>query len=202
LGCIFCLVLIFGVFFFDELFQKKKIFLVFVVVMEEESTFFGGAEGLELPVEVVLEVLTRLPVADLVRVEAVCRRWRGFLSAASPLGSTLWRTVPPPPTSAPPLPFFFGLNINYLLFIKSFVFVFVLFLIFCKAHMAEFGGPLPTREEAGGSKQTRKRRLHEDKRGDWRRFCHTSLRTLYRYTPTYPRTAHARHDTTRRHSRH
>jgi hypothetical protein len=73
--------------------------------MEEEGNFFGGAEGLELPVEVVLEVLTRLPVADLVRVGAVCRRWRGFLSAASPLGSTLWRTVPPPHSHTSHYPF-------------------------------------------------------------------------------------------------
>jgi hypothetical protein len=73
--------------------------------MEEEGNFFGGAGGLaELPVEVVLEVLAWLRVADLVRVEAVCRRWRAFLSSASPLGSTLWRTVPPPTTFFCPPP--------------------------------------------------------------------------------------------------
>jgi hypothetical protein len=62
--------------------------------LEGDGGFFGFGEKPELPVEVVLAVLGLLSGSDLVRAEAVCRRWRTFLSSASPLGSTLWRTVP------------------------------------------------------------------------------------------------------------
>jgi hypothetical protein len=61
---------------------------------EGEGGFFGCGEKPELPVEVVLAVLGLLSGSDLVRAEAVCRGWRTFLSAASPLGSALWRKVP------------------------------------------------------------------------------------------------------------
>jgi hypothetical protein len=60
----------------------------------ESGGFFGCGEKPELPVEVVLAVLGLLSGSDLVRAEAVCRGWRTCLSAASPLGSALWRKVP------------------------------------------------------------------------------------------------------------